>query len=299
MKIISSLLAVCISGLSFSQTIDVKETNEKFSTGVQPAIATTVYGNSPDQVMSAWKKLMNDYRNETVKAAKGEVFGDNILIKEWGNNPVDIYTVFQATKKEKKEKVVRLFVAVNLGGAYLSSSVDRAKYRDMEKIVRDFAVSMTKKPIEEELKEDTRALEKLQKKGKRLEKDKKSLQKDVENYKERITKTENEIVTKQSELEKKTAEVTAQKAVIDAENGVVSEQSAASKKIYEKLQGQQKDLEKDLRKLKESVTNYQEKIRKREVKIKQNEADQEKKKTESLSQEQKVETTKRRLESVI
>lgn len=298
MKIISSLLAICISGLSFSQTIDSKETNEKFSTGVQSAIATTVYGNSPDQVIAAWEKLMKDYKNETVKSSKGEVFGDNILIKEWGNNPVDIYTVFQSTKKEKKDKVVRMFVAVNLGGAYLTSSLDRSKYRDMEKIVRNFAVTMTKKPIEEELKDDTRALEKLQKKGKRLEKDKKSLQKDVENYKERISKAENEIVAKQSDLEKKNAEVSAQKAVIDAENGVVSEQSAASKKIYDKLQGQQQSLEKDVRKLKENVASYQEKIRKRETKIKQNEADQEKKKGESLSQEQKVEAIKKRLESV-
>lgn len=295
MKIRFVFLALCLNGISFAQSIDTRETKEKFSTGAQNAITTTIYGASGDDVISAWKKMLKDYKNEKVKADGNEVFGDNILVNEWGNNPVDFYTRFD---EDKKDKTVKMAVAVDLGGAYLSSSSDKSKFNDLEKMVKSFAVKATKEPIEAELKSNNKALEKLQDQQKDLEKDKKSLQKDIVNYNEKIAKAEKDITVKEAEIEKKKEEIRVQKNVVDASNGAVSEQAASSKKIYDKLVAKQKDLENDVRNLREDIDNYREKIKKAESDIKKNDEDQVKKKEEIDNQQKKITQTKDRLDAV-
>src|ERR1700741_1320053 len=96
-----------------AQKISVKNGSEKFSSGSQPALSTVIYEASLDDVQSKWKSVLKDYKNEKVKSSGNEVFGDNILIKEWGNNPVDVYTTFE---EDKKAKTVTMHVAYDLGG---------------------------------------------------------------------------------------------------------------------------------------------------------------------------------------
>lgn len=295
MKFCFSLLLLCFTGISFSQSIETKETTVKFSSGSQNAIVTTIYGNAGQEVIDEWKKALKDYKNEKVKVDGNEVFGDNILVKEWGNNPVDFYARFD---ENKNDKTVKMAVAVDLGGAYLSSSLDKTKFRDLEKLVKDFAVKSTKEPIEKELKTNTKVHEKLLDQQKNLEKDKKSLLKDIENYREKIAKAEKEIVGKEAEIEKKKEEVNTQKKVVEASNGAVSEQAASSKKIYDKLVDKQKDLENDVRNLKEDIENYRTKIKKAEEDLKKNEEDQLKKREELDNQQKKITQTKDRLDAV-
>jgi chromosome segregation ATPase len=273
----------------------VKETSEKFSTGNQNAAGTTIYENNADDVISEWKKVLKDYKHEKVKDKDNEVFGDNILIKEWGNNPVDIYTKFE---EDKKAKTVKMAVAVDLGGTYLSSSADKEKYRLIEKMVKDFAVKMTKAPMEDAVKAQEKALGKLEDDQKDLEKDKKNLQDDIVNYKNKVTKAEKDIVVKDGEIEKKKGEVSVQKKVVDASSDAVSEQAKSSKKIYEKLEDQLKDLEKDRKNLKDDVSDYNEKIKKAEADIKKNEENQVKKKEEIEKQKKAVADAKKKLEGV-
>lgn len=295
MKFCFSLLLLCFTRISFSQSIETKETTVKFSSGSQNAIITTIYGNVGQEVINEWKKVLKDYKNEKVKADGKEVFGDNILVKEWGNNPVDFYARFD---ENENDKTVKMAVAVDLGGAYLSSSLDKTKFRDLEKLVKDFALKSTKEPIEKELKTNTKVHEKLLDQHKDLEKDKKSLLKDIENYREKIAKAEKEIVAKEAEIEKKKEEVNTQKKVVEASNGAVSEQAASSKKIYDKLVDKQKDLENDVRNLKEDIENYRTKIKKAEDDLKKNEEDQLKKREELDNQQKKITQTKDKLDAV-
>lgn len=295
MKIIFLSLLLCLDGIYYAQSIDTRETKEKFSTGSQNAIVTTIYGSSTDEVISAWKKVLKDYKNEKVKTDGDEVFGDNILIKEWGNNPVDFYARFD---ENKKDRTVKMSVAVDLGGTYLSSAVDKTKSNDLEKMIRNFAVKSTKEPIEAELKSNNKSLDKLQDEQKDLEKDKKSLQKDIVNYNEKIAKAEKEITVKEGEIAKKKEEIRVQKNVVDASNGAVSEQAASSKKIYDKLVDKEKDLENDIRNLREDIDNYRGKIKKAESDIKKNDEDQVKKKDEIDSQQKKIAQIKDRLDAV-
>jgi septal ring factor EnvC (AmiA/AmiB activator) len=285
-----------IVGLSSAgQNISVKESHEKFSTGHQNAATTVIYENKIDDVMEAWKKTLKDYKHEKVKEKDNEVFGDNILIKDWGNNPVDFYAKFD---DDRKGRTVKMMVAVDLGGTYLSSSEDKAKYKYLEKMVKDFAVRMTKEPLQDAVKEQSKVLAKMEDKQKDLEKDRKNLAEDIVGFKNKINKAEKELAEKNAALDKKKNEVDVQKKVVDASSDAVSEQAKSSRKIYEKLADQQKDIEKDIKDLHNDVKNYQEKIKTAEREIKNNEESQEKKKTEIAEQKKVVEDWKKKLENV-
>ena len=288
-------LAGLISTNIFSQSIAVKEENEKFSTGSHPCVSTTIYENKLSEVMSEWKKVLKDFKYEKVKDHDDEVFGDNILVKDWGNNPADFYTKF---REDAKSKEIKMYVAVDLGGTYLSNSVDKDKVKFVEKMVKEFAVKMTRSPIEDQYKQAVKAQGKLEDKQKDLEKDKKNLQEDIEKYKEKITKAEKEVVDKTADLEKKKDEVATQKKVVDASKDAVSEQAKSSKKILDKLEGQQKDIEKDIKGLKKDIEDYKEKIKKAEKDIKENDEDQVKKKKEIEDQKKVVEDWKKKLDKV-
>jgi hypothetical protein len=211
MKKLFTIAAICFTGFAFSQSINTKETNEKFSTGSQNAIVTTIYENNANDVMSEWKKVMKDFKYEKVKENDNEVFGDNILIKEWGNNPVDFYTKFE---EDKKTKTLKMSVAVDLGGTYLSSSNDKDKIKYVEKMVKDFAINMTKEPINAAVKLGEKQLGKFEDEQKDLEKENKNLKGDIEDYKKKIEKAEKEIKTNEENQAKKKIEIETQKKAV-------------------------------------------------------------------------------------
>ena len=295
MKKLFTIAAICFAGCAFSQSINTKESNEKFSTGSQNAVVTTIYENNANDVMSEWKKVMKDFKYEKVKENDNEVFGDNILIKEWGNNPVDFYAKFE---EDKKARTLKMSVAVDLGGTYLTSSADRDKFKFVEKMVKDFAVKMTKEPISGLVKSAEKQQAKLEDQQKDLEKDNKELNEDIIDYKKKITKAEKEIIDKDVEIEKKKSEVKIQKKVVDASSGAVNEQAKSSKNILEKLEGQLKDSEKDKKNLQGDIEDYNKKITKAEKEIKTNEEDQTKKKAEIETQKKVVADTKKKLDAV-
>ena len=278
-----------------AQRISVNESTEKFSTGSQNAATTMIMEADLGDVISEWKKVLKEYKYEKVKDDNNEVFGDNILIKDWGNNPVDFYTKFE---ENKKARTIKMSTAVDLGGMYLKSSEHSDKYKLLDKMMREFAIKMTKEPIEKRLKDAEKDLTKLQDKQKDLEEDNKELHEDINKYNEKITKAEKEIITKDAEIKKKKGEVDVQRKVVDASSGAVSEQAKSSKKILEKLEDQLKEPENDKKNLTNDVEDYKNKIKKDEKEIKENEENQKKKKEEIEAQKKVVEEVKKKLDSV-
>lgn len=211
-KIIVSAFMLLLVGNISAQKIDVKEGSERFSTGSQNALTTTIYENNKDEVESKWKSFLKDFKNEKVKEQKGELFGDNVVIKDWGNDPVDVYTTFE---EDKKTKTVVMHVAFDLGGAYLSSSAHRDKYNMAEKMIKEFAIKMTKEPLAEKVKDSEKLLSKLEDNQKDLEKDNKNLKSDIESYKEKIKKAEEDIKKNEQAQVKKKSEIEVQKKVVE------------------------------------------------------------------------------------
>ena len=281
---------------SNSQKISVSETNEKFSTGSHEAATTTIMEADLDNVIKEWKKLLKEFKYEKVKDDNNEVFGDNILIKDWGNNTADFYTKFE---ENKKARTIKMSTAVDLGGAYLKSSGEHAdKFKLVEKMTKEFAIKMTKGPIEEKLRDAEKAVTKLEDKQKDLEKDNKDLHQDIVDHNDKIAKSEKDLVAKEADIKKKKSEVDVQKKVVDASSGAVSEQAKSSKKIYDKLEGQLKDLESDKKNLQNDISDYKEKIKKAEKDIKTNEEDQVKKKQEIETAKKSRDEVKNKLDSI-
>ncbi len=159
MKKIILTLAAFTAVISVSaQKITVKDGSEKFSSGSHNAYTTTIYETSLDDVESKWKSYLKDFKNEKVKSNDGEIFGDNIVIKDWGNNPVDVYTTF---KEDKATKTVVMHVAFDLGGAYLTSS-DGDKHKSAEKMIKEFAIKTTKESLGDKVKDLEKVLGKLE-----------------------------------------------------------------------------------------------------------------------------------------
>ncbi len=210
-KTITLLLLAAVSN-SFAQEISIKDGSERFSSGSHDCFITSVYENSKDDVMSKWKKTLNNFKDEKVSRSGDEVFGDNIVIKDWGNNPVDIYTKFD---EDKDKKEVKMYVAIDLGGAYLKSSGDKDKVKYIEKLMKEFAVEMTKDAIKETLHEQEKIYSKLEDEQKTLEKENKNSKSDIEDYKAKIKKAEDEIKTNEADQVKKKAELETQKKVVD------------------------------------------------------------------------------------
>lgn len=217
-KIILTLAALLALTNVDAQKITVKNGTEQFSNGSHNAYTTTIYETDKDDVESKWKSFLKDFKNEKVKSDKGEIFGDNVLIKDWGNNPVDIYTTFE---EDKKTKTVIMHVAFDLGGAYLSSS-ESDKHKLAEKMVKDFAVKTTKESLGEKVKDQEKILGKVEDNQKDLEKSNKNSKSDIENYKEKIKKAEEDVKKNEAEQVKKKAEIEAQKKVVENAKNIMN-----------------------------------------------------------------------------
>ncbi|MBS1652985.1 MAG: hypothetical protein JSU07_13350 [Bacteroidetes bacterium] len=293
-KIITSVFILSILSTK-AQSISTSEEKESFSIGSQNCISTTLYENTASTAIDGWKKALKNFKYEKIKDSKNEVFGDNILVKDWGNNPVDFYTKFV---EDKKSKSVKMYTAVDLGGTYLSSSGDKDKYRFVEKMIKDFAINQSKEPMQEMLNASQKQLSKFEDEQKSLEKKNANFKSDINDYTARISKNEGLLATKEGEITKKKAEVDVQRKVVEASSGAVKEQTKASQKIYDKLASELKSLESDKKDLKNDIEKYKGKIKDTEKDIKKNEENQSKKKEEIEKQKKLVDENKNKLESI-
>lgn len=201
--------AVSLSFISWGQKISVHEQNEDLGKGKNNALVVTIYGADPGDVEKDWKSMMKDY-NAKVSTSKGIMFADNALIKDMGNNTIDIYTRFD----EKKDEI-DMVVSFDLGGAYMSSSQHPDKYKIAEKIMHDFAVKETAAALADKQKVQQKALDKLNSQEKDLEKDNKNLNSDIEDHQNRIKKDQDNIVKNKDDQAKKQTEISNQQKVVD------------------------------------------------------------------------------------
>lgn len=211
MKKTLTLIGIASFGFTFAQELKVTEGNETFSTGGHPAFITTIYEADKSDVMKGWKDKLNDFKDNKVQIKGSEIIADNILIKDWGNNTVDIYSHFE---ENKSDKTIKMAVAVDLGGAYLTSS-DKVKADYMMKLMKEFAVKATKEPLEGVVKDQEKALSKLQDNQKDLESANKGYKGDIADYQDKIKKAEANIKTNEENQVKKKAEIETQKKVVE------------------------------------------------------------------------------------
>ncbi len=206
-------IAIAVSSLQFfAQDVKVRESNESFSNGGHNALSVTLYVTDVNMVEKEWKSQMKDFGYDKSSEKSNEYFFDNVIMKQLGNNTLD---VFSKVTEQKAEKTVTLTAAFDLGGAYLSSSEHREKFEYVKKVMHDFAVKITKEAIDDEIKDASKVLSNIQSKQASLEKDNKGLADDITNYNQKIKKANEQIEQNKQDIETKKSEVTAQQKVVD------------------------------------------------------------------------------------
>lgn len=217
-KLTVLLLAAGLTSAIKAQKITVSESREDIGGGKNNALIVTVYGADAKDVEKSWKSKMKDY-GAKVSNNKGELQGNNAIIKDMGPKYMDIYA-----KVEDQKDEVKLIVAFDLGGAFLNSSDHRDKYKVAETILHDFAFNMTKEALDYQLKTQMKALE-------RLNGDEKDLVKENTNLNNQITEYQNKIKKNQDAIEKnKEAQAAKQKEVAQQQQ-VVDEATKKAKAV--------------------------------------------------------------------
>ncbi|MBC7861590.1 MAG: hypothetical protein IAF38_01370 [Bacteroidia bacterium] len=212
-----------LSGLAFTAqnyTIQISEGSESIGAGNNNSFSVIIYEADIDEVEKEWKSTVKDYNTEKTNLTKHTLFGDNAVIKEMGNGTVDIYTNFI---EKKEDKTVRMVVAFDLGGAYLSSGQHKEKADIAKKIIKEFAVKMTKEGVSVQVKVAEKALEKLNDKQKDLEKGKKDMEENIVDDKAKIKKAEEDIKKNEENIKKNETDQLEQKKLIEAQKKVTDD----------------------------------------------------------------------------
>lgn len=105
------------------------------------SLTVLVKDANAEEIKKAWKKQLKDLKGKVND--KTVIFGDDCKLKEMGPNTFDVYSMVE----EPTGEGVKLVVAFDLGGAYLSTANHPEKYPVGEKILRDFAVEQTKEVV--------------------------------------------------------------------------------------------------------------------------------------------------------
>jgi hypothetical protein len=211
MKTIIIALLAFTTVSSYAQKIKVEEEKNNIGGGKNPSLVVTIYEASDDDINSGWKSIMKGY-NGKISSKDGGHIADNVVIKDLSNNTCDVY--YRVEKVKDNE--YKLIVAVNLGGAFMNPSDHKAQNDYFKKLMKDYAIKVSKDAIAGQLKDASKMLSKMESQQKDLEKEQDGLKKDIENYKSKIKRAEDDIVKNNTDQGKKKSEIDAQKKVVDA-----------------------------------------------------------------------------------
>lgn len=172
------------------------------------SLAVTINGANTEEVKKAWKKQLKDLKGKV--SDKTVIFGDDCKTKEMGDNTFDVYSVVEEATSEG----VKLVVAFDLGGAYLSAANHPEKYLTGEKILRDFAVEQTKEAVRVRIAAKQAELGGFEKELAGLVSEKASLEKDIVDHQKKIEEAKQNIDKNVGDQANKQKEINSMKVLI-------------------------------------------------------------------------------------
>jgi hypothetical protein len=126
----------------FSQkSINVKERSENIGGGNNNCLVVTIYEAKQSEIEKAWKSELKKLDGKV--SDKKEIFADDAKMKSMGDNTFDLYSKVVKVKDDEHE----LWVGVDLGGAFLSSSQHSSQYKAMKDFVYVFALNTSKEAM--------------------------------------------------------------------------------------------------------------------------------------------------------
>lgn len=189
MKQLFILLIVAFSFNSFAQNeVKVTEESISYSVGSKNSIVVTIPYGDQEVVEKELKNEMKDWGGK-YSSSKGEAQTLQSSVKKmFERKTFDSYA-----KVIKTDDGVKVAVAVDLGGAFMTSSQHSSQFAEMKERLQKFAVTAAKASIKENMKAEEKILSGFEKEEKSLEKEKESHLKDIEDYKKKIADSQKKI----------------------------------------------------------------------------------------------------------
>lgn len=189
MKQLFILLIAAISFNSFAQNeVKVTEESISYSVGSKNSIVVTIPYGDQEVVEKELKSEMKDWGGK-YSSSKGEAQTLQSSVKKmFERKTFDSYA-----KVIKTDDGIKVAVAVDLGGAFMTSSQHSAQFAEMKERLQKFAVTAAKASIKENMKAEEKILSNFEKEEKSLEKEKDSHLKDIEDYKKKIADSQKKI----------------------------------------------------------------------------------------------------------
>ena len=209
MKNLFTLSLLVISAAVFAQgKMKVKEEVVTIDGNSRNSLTVMLIESKTDDVKKAWKKKLKELKGKV--SDKTIIFGDDCKIKEMGDNSFDVYSLVEEATNEG----VRLVVAFDLGGAYLSAAAHPEKYPMAEKFVYGFAVEAAKSVVSMEIEISKKILGDFVKELAGLEKAKVGHESDIKDHEKKIAKAKEEIKQNIANQTKKKTEIEGIKASV-------------------------------------------------------------------------------------
>ena len=207
------LIALCLAfaALPIFAQVTVDEKNVDLD-GRKNGMVIYVPFGTKDEVEKSLKNEM--------KSWKGNFKGGKIMSVDDGKLKILTENTFDAWGKveENSDGGCDVSIAIDLGGAMLSSKDHPGEYKAMETRMRQFAIDTAKDVVGDEVKEEEKILTDKEKELEDLEKDKENMEKEIEDWKKKIEENEKKIEENKSLPENKKGEIDEQKnKVIEVE----------------------------------------------------------------------------------
>jgi molecular chaperone DnaK (HSP70) len=207
MKKLFTLAAVFFTLGSFAQ-VGVTETNVNIDGGKNGFEIEIPYADkktTEKELKDLFKSWKGSYSDK-----KGIMKSDDCKNKQMGENTFDVF----GTVVENGEDGSKALIAVDLGGAYLSSSEHSSQFKVMESILKNWGVKTATVFVYEMEKEEEKILKDKEKELEDLEKDQEKMEKEIEDYKKKIEENEKAIEQGKKDQETKKEEIKTQEGVI-------------------------------------------------------------------------------------
>ena len=182
---------------------DVRHQESIMSLGRQSSFYVEIDGADKKMTENAWKDFMKSYGKMNFNSKAKEFLASAITIPMISSSAkIDLY----ASIKEGKNQTT-VFVWFDLGGGFANPNDNPSETKGVRDFMTNFYLFTKKRVIEEELKEEEKSLNKLQKDLEKLEDRNKGFHRDIEKAKEAIAKAEKNIEDNLKDQEKKKEEI--------------------------------------------------------------------------------------------
>jgi hypothetical protein len=196
--ILTLLIAVFFINIAVSQ---ITERQSNISLGMQPCLSANIKDMKAKEVEKLWKEYFEKFGKIKYNSKAKEYFSAGVRINRIkSGDPVDVYAKF-----EEFADGARVDISFDLATGFLNKKDYPTEYQGGVDFVKDFVIYVEKFKVEQRLKAEEKALEKLNDQLKSAVKDNKNLKDKIVSFEEKITKAEQDIKANeqlQSDLEK-------------------------------------------------------------------------------------------------